>query len=314
MDTVQNQESEVLENNITDLFISKYKELSEIESEEDLIKKFNKLLSTKRIFSKIFSAADVEGNLTAQLYYGYIFYMPNEELFGKVYPPKTKHRHLNKEIPVLIYDIDIKNKRVYVSRKRAKDKAQSEKRLDIIKRLENKESPIIEKAIIKFIDSGKKRVIIDIGNIGIMGVIPIEHWKQGYEYYLEKVAVRNRVVDIDIIKHMPRKNRSSSNIYVKNEHFICSRKNLMPDPWEGIEKKFPRETVVTFTCINKLDYKFFARIDGLDDIDLYVEYPNKERNIPILEGMKYQGYIYNVNEEKKIFKARVFKMLPEQVE
>ncbi|WP_113675878.1 hypothetical protein [Vallitalea guaymasensis] len=304
------------DHNETDLFIGHYKKLEECRGENDIIKYFSKLKNNKTIFGMVFSSADVEGNLSAHFDSDFIAYMPNEEMMGEVYDAKYKHHYLEKELPVMVYDIDLEKKRILVSRQRARNKAQTAKRKELIQKLKNRKDNelIIEKGVIKHVDQKRKRVIIDIGNVGIMGYIPIAHWKQGYEYHLNKVANRNHIIDVDIMEYKSRNNRSSSNIYSKNEHFICSRKNLLPNPWIGIEERLPKDTVITFKCIHKVERNFFARIDGLDDIDVYVEYPKPGLQIPIFEGMKYQGFIYRVNEKTKLLKARVFKMLPDKVE
>ena len=87
--------------------------------------------------------------------------------------------------------------------------------------------------------------------------------------------------------------------------YECSRKlALTDDPWKDIEKKVARNTTVKVFCTDTTDKAFFGRIQGIDEVNCYCEYPD-DPTIRIAPGIKYTGYVAKVSEEKQIIRIRI---------
>ena len=94
-------------------------------------------------------------------------------------------------------------------------------------------------------------------------------------------------------------------------YFACSRKELVQDPWESQElnEKYHKGDIVRIRCISKRENNWFGQINGLEDIQVFAEYPSSKHNFAIVPGMEYMGTIYYINPEERSLKARVFQAL-----
>lgn len=151
-------------------------------------------------------------------------------------------------------------------------------------------------------DTGVKNnsmAILDIANLGIFGICRVFEWSVDY------IASFTHTVNIgDTVEVLVRKvsNWSSGSC------FECSRKALMIrdniNPWKGLEEKLPKNTNVCVKCIAKTEDCWYGMIEGIPDVTVICNYPDKKLDILIEEGKKYRGFIYKINESKRT--ARVY--------
>lgn len=94
--------------------------------------------------------------------------------------------------------------------------------------------------------------------------------------------------------------------------YRCSRKAAVDDSvWDNIEERYPKGSIVKFQCTDiSMGHHFFARIEGLDDVELFCNKPPRpeDRNgnpLDIVVGAWYQGTIVQVDTTKKILRAHV---------
>ena len=130
-----------------------------------------------------------------------------------------------------------------------------------------------------------------------------------YTESLRGKAAYGDIIDVKVLERVERKN----GMY----YYSCSRKELVQDPWESQElsEKYHKGDIVKIRCISKRENNWFGEINGLDDIQVFVEYPSERHHFAIIPGMEYMGTIYYINQDEHSLKARVFQALSlEQLE
>ena len=156
------------------------------------------------------------------------------------------------------------------------------------------------------VDTG---VWLDLCGVGIPAFVYIGNWKKTYTESLRGKAAYGDIIDVKVLERVERKN----GMY----YYSCSRKELVQDPWESQElsEKYHKGDIVKIRCISKRENNWFGEINGLDDIQVFVEYPSERHHFAIIPGMEYMGTIYYINQEEHSLKARVFQALSlEQLE
>jgi len=262
----------------------------------EFLEKYVDYKENKKIFTVYASRADEVGNVYCALDGNITGIIPNVEIEGKEYNSYHRAKKMNKHYSVIVTDVDKETGLVTLSYDQAKKIAKNIMKNKLLNSLQKNEKVKL-KARIMFV-SYNKRINIDIGGVGLFGYIPVDEWKHGFEYDIKESAKPGMIIDIEILKY-------KKPIEGKKEAFICSRKNMLPDPWKGIEQKVPKSSTLIITCTDKKENKFFGKSEGID-IDIYCEYPDAERKIVINKGLKYKGYVYAVSEERKLLKARIF--------
>lgn len=218
----------------------------------------------------------------------------------------TGHTAQNRE---RIMSIDNANRIVYVSHQEAR----LEKRPEIeavLERNMKENTPVAVKGkVLKIqtknvngeqVDSG---VWLDLCGVGIPGFVYIGNWKKTFTENLRGKVFYGDIVDVLVTDRVERKN----GVY----YFACSRKELVQDPWESQElnEKYHKGDIVRIRCISKRENNWFGQINGLEDIQVFAEYPSSKHNFAIVPGMEYMGTIYYINPEEHSLKARVFQAL-----
>lgn len=151
-----------------------------------------------------------------------------------------------------------------------------------------------------------KNVILDILGYGIPGYVPRILWSFNPKFNIVKNVQPGDIVDVEILSY-------DRNAVSKNSipMYRCSRIALKEDPWKNL--KYKENDVVHVKCVDKRDHNWFASIDGLEDIEVYCEYPEAERGIHIVLDQEYLCNIYRVNAETHLLKARVFRQVENRV-
>lgn len=279
---------------------------------EKALEKYDKYKEDEIILRYRVVRADNKGNLYLDLgLEGLTGIILNKEVNGEEYNARKRSIYVNTLMPVIITDINKETGEVYFSRYQAREKAKQILRKELLRALENNES-ITVKAKVTKIGIGN-RVYIDIGGVGILGYVPIKQWDHKFVHNVKEEIPLNSQISVVPIKYMPEQ-RAKGTVF--GEVFICSRKEALPDPWKDIEKKLPVNTVLVVKCVQLEDKKWWGNTPGLN-LDIYCEYPEKEklkRDIQIKLGHKYKVFIYRVNEETRLLKARVIDEIQEDDE
>ncbi|WP_459195640.1 hypothetical protein [Wukongibacter baidiensis] len=269
----------------------------------DVLAKYETKMKNGDIFDVKIIGASSNGDLNCVLDNGLQGVIENEDVEGKPYDPYTRSKYVSSVMRVAVKKVDREKNVIYFSRALAMDKVRNFLRADIIKKLKkakknNKDYPVV-KAKVMFV-AHNNRVYLNIAGVYLLGYVPIKNWKHGFIYNPKETIENNVIIDVMVVDYKPAING-------KDEAFICSRKDLLPDPWEGIEERFKKNDLYEVTCVDRQNDKFYARMPGLE-IDIFVQYPdNSKRDIPIVieTGKKYKIRIYKVSEEKRLLRARV---------
>ena len=260
-------------------------------------------------FKARFSAVDPVGNMSYALREQGVEYrvvMPAAELAGANQKDARRMASLTKEYPVIVKDIDYDTRTIIVSYQLALSIAREKLLANIIKGIAEG-VPVRTKARIDFIrenKAGNHFLQLNIGGVGLKGNLFKDDWSTCYTSDIRSFAKVGDVIDIEVTDVLAPKNYSIGNDITpstKKVIFRCSRKNTISyNPWEGIEAKYPVGTTVTITCVHKDASKFFAKVDGLDELNALCVYPDNE-NFYIREGGRYQAFVKKVIEAEKVF-------------
>lgn len=258
-------------------------------------------MKSKEIFTKQFSMADEEGNLI--VYEDAIrVQLDNLDINGKMYQPKYRANALAGTYHVVVTSVDRKKNVVHVSQNEAKALTKEELDNDLNKAIENNAPMVVLARVTKIRGkAGSSYAVINIGDVGITGVIKMGDWSSVFTSDLHLVTKSGDIIKVAVKKKI---------FWDGKPGYSCSRGDALGfNPWSGIEEKLPEGTLVNVTCIDKRTKNFFGMIDGIAEINAYCEYPNPDKNIEIENGEKYQGKVYRVSEEKKLLRVRIFKKL-----
>lgn len=228
--------------------------------------------------------------------------------------PATKNRRLATKLlldyQVIVTSVDVENSTVTVSHRDAIKKLKNQLQRKINKELKREDrdkelEKIIVPAKVVMVNKTKNVVIVDIYGYGLPGYIPAANWQHLYTKDVGKFVTIGSVIDVEVLfLKASALGEDSSNMY------CCSRKSLTPNPWKGIEERYHVKDIVRIKCVDKQRKHWFGTIDGLEGIQVFCEYPDESNNVTnvrIVLDREYQGYIYAVNEERMLLKARVFK-------
>ena len=241
--------------------------------------------------------------------------MPSDQITGRPYDLRYRAQKLEDVYCVKVTSIDSAKKIVYVSHQEARMEKRPEIEAAIQQYLESNTPVIVTGKILKIqtrmvdgaaLDTG---VWLDLCGVGIPAFVYIGNWKKTYTESLRGKAAYGDIIDVKVLERVERKN----GMY----YYSCSRKELVQDPWESQElsEKYHKGDIVKIRCISKRENNWFGEINGLDDIQVFVEYPSERHHFAIIPGMEYMGTIYYINQEEHSLKARVFQALSlEQLE
>lgn len=144
--------------------------------------------------------------------------------------------------------------------------------------------------------------VLDIGNLGIIGSIRVAEWSIAYTRKYTYCAAINEEIEVVV--------RGNVN-WGGKAVFDCSRKLVLEqdgiEPWKDIEQRIPEGALVRVTCIDSDRYanKFFGKIEGVPELNVYLENPYNEKGFTLTEGSKYMGVAYKVSEQDKLLRVRI---------
>lgn len=225
-------------------------------------------------------------------------------------------RGIGSQFDVVVEEVDWEGEFVKV-KETANYSDKREQLIDALKEgIEKKECVRIPATVIGFTGVNKKTkvkddsvVLLDIANFGIAGAIPRREWTTTTMKCLKHSVRVGDTVEVAV-----------TGIYdwTSGKVFYCSRKKILEadgiNPWEGIEKKFPKRTRLIVTPIELKDNYFFATVENLQDIELLCYYPTSETGLNGVElGEKYIASISSVSEENHKFCARIMGKFEEEI-
>jgi small subunit ribosomal protein S1 len=188
------------------------------------------------------------------------------------------------EFKVIKLDKDKNN--VVLSRKAVLQEANSEEREKLLATLA--EGQVVKGVVKNLTDYG---AFVDLGGIdGLLHITDIS-WSR-INHPSEAIKIGEKL-DVKIIKYLAEEKKVSLGI-----------KQLVDDPWVGIESKFPLNTSVMATVTNLTDYGFFAEIEngveGLVHVS-EIDWTNKNIHPSKVVQLKDQVevMILEVDEEKR---------------
>ena len=282
----------------------------EEKKKKDFIKLYRNRLKNQETFEQEFNIADNEGNL---LYneFGYEIRMNNKEIDGRKYNEYFRANRVKTYQVVVLY-IDEAKRVITVSHQKAK-LSEKTRLMQVLDDLicENKQVEV--PAVVHRVFSNV--VIIDIGGMGIPGIIRVKDWSVAYTAALRSKVKQGDVLQVVVTgRNCPGEERRKYFPKVQIRPYECSRRIILEknkiNPWLNIEERIKEGSIVTVKCEVKEEDKFFGVIDGFDEINVYCYYPKKTSNLKrkdIIPGMRYQCYVKTVSEEKKILRVNAFK-------
>lgn len=210
---------------------------------------------------------------------------------------------INKEYAVVVTSVDEGNKLITVSSREIVDVART-KFKNAIEAALDKGDKFYVRARVEGIGTRqyKERVYVNIAGVDIVGYIPIKEWSHSYTHSLKYVAEKGEIITVAII---------GRGKLGKTDAYICSRKDGVDDDvWKDVETRYPVGSNVVIMCTDLRSHNWFGRIQGLADLEVYCEYPDKGsvdrqgKPIEIKNGSQYNCFIYRSDSTKKILKAR----------
>lgn len=299
---------------ISNMFLGDTKsEKSKRVSGDDVIEKYKEHMASGKYLTVTFDRVDFAGNLTT-VNQNVTLYMSAGELNGKPYDLRFKSQKLADSYLTKIIDIDPELKIVYLSHNAARLENRPAIEKEIDKRLNDNMPVRIKGKVIRIqskmidgdsIDTG---VWLDLCGVGLLGFVYIGNWNATFTPTLRGKVAYGDVIEVVVKEKAERRQRGGEEIV---NYYNCSRKELVQNPWEDktLEERYHEGDIVRIRCLSKQQTHWFGELNGLEDIQIFAEYPSRDHNFAIIEGMEYMGKIYYMNISERSLKVRVFKAL-----
>tara|TARA_E500000178_G_scaffold322221_1_gene346859 strand:+ start:1092 stop:2777 length:1686 start_codon:yes stop_codon:yes gene_type:complete len=225
----------------------------------------------------------VKGGMTVDVQ-GIKAFLPGS--LAEVVPTKELEHLVGNYEEFKVIKLDKDKNNVVLSRKAVLQEANSEEREKLLATLA--EGQVVEGVVKNLTDYG---AFVDLGGIdGLLHITDIS-WSR-INHPSEAIKIGQKL-DVKIIKYLADEKKVSLGI-----------KQLVDDPWVGIESKFPLNTSVMATVTNLTDYGFFAEIEngveGLVHVS-EIDWTNKNIHPSKVVQLKDQVevMILEVDEEKR---------------
>ena len=183
----------------------------------------------------------VKGGMTVDVQ-GIKAFLPGS--LAEVVPTKDLEHLVGNYEEFKVIKLDKDKNNVVLSRKAVLQEANSEEREKLLATLA--EGQVVKGVVKNLTDYG---AFVDLGGIdGLLHITDIS-WSR-INHPSEAIKIGEKL-DVKIIKYLAEEKKVSLGI-----------KQLVDDPWVGIESKFPLNTSVMATVTNLTDYGFFAEIEN----------------------------------------------------
>lgn len=188
-----------------------------------------------------------------------------------------------KTLPFLIVELDEDKNRLILSHRAVVEKEKEEKRQDILDHLEA--GQVLEGTVQRLTNFG---VFVDIGGIdGLVHISQLAH---------ERVETPS-----DVVKEGEKVKVKVLSVDRDNGRISLSIKDTLPGPWEGIEQKAQKGTVLTGTVKRLVSFGAFVEVfPGVEGLVHISQISHKHVSTPhevLREGQEVQVKVLDVNEQ-----------------
>lgn len=205
-----------------------------------------------------FESVDVDGNL--YIYDDEVRVQLDSYDIDLTYK-KAKFRAAALDVPylVIVKSIDYIRKIVHVSFGKSKEMIRKELLAELNYAIEKNEPYTIFAQVIRIKgEAGSNYTIIDLGNVGVIGVIKMKDWSITYTDNLRLETWPGDIISVKIIKQIRWNGKPA---------YSCSRRETINvDPWNGLEARLSKNTAVRVMCTSKTMKNFFAKLKGLVEL------------------------------------------------
>ncbi|WP_207368217.1 30S ribosomal protein S1 [Heyndrickxia coagulans] len=188
-----------------------------------------------------------------------------------------------KTLPFLIVELDENKNRLILSHRAVVEKEKEEKRQDILDHLEA--GQVLEGTVQRLTNFG---AFVDIGGIdGLVHISQLAH---------ERVETPS-----DVVKEGEKVKVKVLSVDRDNGRISLSIKDTLPGPWEGIEQKAQKGTVLTGTVKRLVSFGAFVEVfPGVEGLVHISQISHKHVSTPhevLREGQEVQVKVLDVNEQ-----------------
>ena len=249
---------------------------------QEVWKRIEESLAKESILKGLITGS-VKGGMTVDVQ-GIKAFLPGS--LAEVIPTKDLEHLVGNYEEFKVIKLDKDKNNVVLSRKAVLQEANSEEREKLLATLS--EGQVVKGVVKNLTDYG---AFVDLGGIdGLLHITDIS-WSR-INHPSEAIKIGEKL-DVKIIKYDPEQKKVS-----------LGMKQLMDDPWVGIESKLPINTSVMATVTNLTDYGFFAEIEqGVEGLVHVSEIDWTNKNIHPSKVVqlkdKVEVMILEVDEEKR---------------
>jgi small subunit ribosomal protein S1 len=200
----------------------------------DLEKAFEEQLTILgRVLGKVKGGMSVDVGITA--------FMPGSQVDTR--PLRNLDQLIGQDVPVKIIKLNRRRGNVVVSRRSAVEQDVTERRTVTMEHLQ--EGAIVTGTVKNLTEYG---AFINLGGIdGLLHVTDMSHGRVGHP---SEIMQPGDEITVQVLKYDPQKERIS-----------LGMKQLMPDPWENIEERYPVQSRVIGRVVNVADYGAFVELE-----------------------------------------------------
>lgn len=200
----------------------------------DLEKAFEAQLTILgRVLGKVKGGMSVDVGITA--------FMPGSQVDTR--PLRNLDQLIGQDVPVKIIKLNRRRGNVVVSRRSAVEQDVTERRTVTMEHLQ--EGAIVTGTVKNLTEYG---AFINLGGIdGLLHVTDMSHGRVGHP---SEIMQPGDEITVQVLKYDPQKERIS-----------LGMKQLMPDPWENIEERYPVQSRVIGRVVNVADYGAFVELE-----------------------------------------------------
>jgi small subunit ribosomal protein S1 len=201
---------------------------------EDLERAFNEQLTISgRVVSR------VKGGMSVDV--GLVGFMPGSQIDAR--PLRNPDALIGQDIPVKIIKLNRRRGNVVLSRRAAVEQEVTARRTVTLEHLQ--EGSVVSGTVKNLTEYG---AFVDLGGIdGLLHVTDMSHGRVGHP---SEILQPGDEVTVQILKFDPAKDRIS-----------LGMKQLLPDPWEGIQERYPLQSRVIGRVVNVADYGAFVELE-----------------------------------------------------
>jgi len=261
---------------------------------------YRKALEEGTEMEVMFDFCDSNGNVSLVDSSGITVLLTADEIrkTDSTFEVRDAARFIGSSSVVKILSVDTKNSTVFVTRAQRNNNIRGAIMSEMCKEIKRGNHPVLSGRVL-FVN--EHRVIVDILNKGILGIIDAKNWRSTYVRFLPKLVKKGDVVTFAVMGLEKRRKG-------KDISFTCSRKEVTPDPWESLEG-ISENSVIAVECVDKpMDKSYFWGVSArVPEIDIMCDY---NANLSIMVSAHYKCKVRTFNKEERKLQVVPFELLP----